>query len=83
VGDLTVNLFPILIFVQPSPAPVGSPIQSNGFHDPSEVDILREQLQSRDSKIMELEKEAALLRDQKTMIELEVGYLSSLSCGLN
>jgi E3 ubiquitin-protein ligase BRE1 len=63
--------------VQPSPAPVASPIQSNGFPNPSEVDILQEQLQSRDSKIMELEKEAALLRDQKTMIELEVGCLSS------
>jgi len=32
---------------------------------------------------MELEKEAALLRDQRTMVELEVGYLSLLSCGLN
>ncbi|KIM45233.1 hypothetical protein M413DRAFT_441916 [Hebeloma cylindrosporum] len=55
----------------PSPAPVLSPVQSNGFQNPSEVDFLRDQLQSRDSKIMELEKEAALLRDQKTMIELE------------
>jgi E3 ubiquitin-protein ligase BRE1 len=63
--------------VQPSPAPVASPIPSNGFPDSLEIDILQEQLQSRDTKIMELEKEAALLRDQKTMIELEVGCLFS------
>ncbi|KAF8973107.1 BRE1 E3 ubiquitin ligase-domain-containing protein [Flammula alnicola] len=59
----------------PSPAPVPvaitSPIRSNGIHDSPERDILVEQIKARDLKILELEKEAALLRDEKTMIELE------------
>ncbi|KAF8904461.1 hypothetical protein CPB84DRAFT_1845408 [Gymnopilus junonius] len=45
--------------------------QSNGFHDSSEIEILQEQIKARDLKILELEKETALLRDQKTMVELE------------
>jgi hypothetical protein len=31
-----------------------------------------ERIKARDAKILELEKETALLRDEKTMIELEV-----------
>ncbi|CAA7261702.1 unnamed protein product [Cyclocybe aegerita] len=54
-----------------TPAAASPHTQSNGFHDPSEVEVLNEQLRTRDAKIMDLEKEAALLRDQKTMIELE------------
>ena len=47
-------------------------IQQNGIHDSTELDILREQIKSRDTKIVELEKEAALLRDEKDMLTLEV-----------
>ncbi|KAJ3508382.1 hypothetical protein NLJ89_g5785 [Agrocybe chaxingu] len=54
-----------------TPAAASPHTQSNGFHDPSEVEVLNEQLRARDAKIMDLEKEAALLRDQKTMIEME------------
>ncbi|PPR05855.1 hypothetical protein CVT26_010135 [Gymnopilus dilepis] len=50
----------------PSPA-----VQTNGVHDSSEIDVLQEQILARDIKIIELEKEAALLRDQKTMLELD------------
>ena len=51
-------------------------IQNNGFHDmSSELQVLQEQLKARDAKIVELEKEAALLRDEKTMIQLEVRIL--------
>ncbi|KDR75197.1 hypothetical protein GALMADRAFT_69292 [Galerina marginata CBS 339.88] len=57
---------------KPSPSVSAlSPVQTNGNHDNTEMEILLEQLTSRDTKIIELEKEAALLRDQKTMMELE------------
>ncbi|KAF8200665.1 BRE1 E3 ubiquitin ligase-domain-containing protein [Pholiota molesta] len=57
----------------PAPSPLTTPphIQGNGTHDSSEVDTLMERIKARDAKILELEKETALLRDEKTMIELE------------
>jgi E3 ubiquitin-protein ligase BRE1 len=37
-----------------------------------DLEILREQVKRREAKIIELEREAALLRDQKTILELDV-----------
>ena len=56
---------------------IGTPIiQNNGYHEvSSELQVLQDQLKARDAKIMELEKEAAVLRDEKTMIQLEVRSL--------
>ena len=56
---------------------IGTPIiQNNGYHDvSSELQVLQDQLKARDAKVMELEKEAAVLRDEKTMIQLEVRTL--------
>lgn len=65
-------IFSRLICVQPSSIPATPVIQQNGIHDSTELDILREQIKSRDTKIVELEKEAALLRDEKDMLTLEV-----------
>lgn len=50
----------------------------NGTHDSSEIDSLMERIKLKDAKILELEKEAALLRDEKTMMELEVSTLSTM-----
>ncbi|KAF9482162.1 BRE1-domain-containing protein [Pholiota conissans] len=58
----------------PSPVPSPAPrplIQENGVHDSSETDVLLEQIKVRDAKIQELEHEAALLRDEKTMMDVE------------
>ncbi|KAH9485124.1 E3 ubiquitin-protein ligase BRE1 [Psilocybe cubensis] len=55
----------------PSPIAVGSPVHTNGIHDASEFDILREQIKLRDAKIVELEKETAILRERKSMMEVE------------
>ncbi|TFK44380.1 hypothetical protein BDQ12DRAFT_672875 [Crucibulum laeve] len=48
------------------------PIQTNGVLDISQAAALHEQLQSRENKIRELEHEAALLRDEKTILELNL-----------
>lgn len=65
--------FHFLTFLWQSSA-AGTPIiQNNGFLDiSSELQLLGEQLKGRDAKIVELEKEAALLRDEKMMMQLEV-----------
>ncbi|KAF9049980.1 BRE1 E3 ubiquitin ligase-domain-containing protein [Panaeolus papilionaceus] len=55
-----------------SPAVSSTPNHVNGSHDSAEIDSLVEKVQRRDAKIAELENEAALLRDQKTMLELDV-----------
>ena len=48
-------------------------IPYNGFHEASsEIQILQEQLETRDTKIVDLEREAVLLRDEKTALQLEV-----------
>jgi hypothetical protein len=48
-------------------------IPYDGFHDASsEIQILVGQLKARDTKIVELEREAVLLRDEKTALQLEV-----------
>ncbi|KAF8813812.1 BRE1-domain-containing protein [Phlegmacium glaucopus] len=55
-------------------SPVASPsvpIQANGGRDTLDLEILQEQLKRREAKIIELEKEAALLKDQKTILELD------------
>ena len=54
-----------------------SPPASNGNYDPIELEVLREHIANRDAKIMELEKEAALLRDEKTILESDVCLASS------
>ncbi|PPQ99442.1 hypothetical protein CVT24_005249 [Panaeolus cyanescens] len=56
-----------------SPAASSStPNHTNGCHDSTEIDSLIDKVRRRDAKIAELETEAALLRDQKTMLELDV-----------
>ncbi|KAF8160794.1 BRE1 E3 ubiquitin ligase-domain-containing protein [Crassisporium funariophilum] len=50
------------------PAP---PVQGNGIHDTTELEILQEQLKNREAKIVDLEREAALLKDEKTILELD------------
>ena len=67
-----------LIFVQVSPLATAPPTQLNGFHGGSEIEALQGQLKARESQIVELEKEAALCRDQKTMLELEVSFFFHL-----
>ncbi|KAF9010533.1 BRE1 E3 ubiquitin ligase-domain-containing protein [Cyathus striatus] len=47
-------------------------LQSNGIHTSSEIEALNEQLQSRERQISELEKEASALRDEKTVLELNL-----------
>ena len=70
MGDLTVNAFSPLIFIQASPAP----IQPNESRDTLDFEILQEQVKRREAKIIELEREAALLKDQKTILELDVSH---------
>lgn len=62
----------LTVLLQSSAA--GTPIiQNNGYHDmSSEVQVFQDQLKARDAKIMELEKEGAVLRDEKMMMQLEV-----------
>jgi E3 ubiquitin-protein ligase BRE1 len=73
-----------LTLLQQSSA-VGTPIiQNNGCHDvPSELQVLQDQLNARDAKIVELEKEAAVLRDEKTMMQLEVGIFQVVTLNLS
>ena len=40
-----------------------------------DLEILQEQVKRREEKIFELEREAALLKDQKTILELDVSPL--------
>lgn len=47
-------------------------MQPNGIYDSSQIDNLTARVKAKDAKILELEKEAALLRDEKTMMEVEV-----------
>ncbi|KAF9568023.1 BRE1-domain-containing protein [Agrocybe pediades] len=54
----------------PAALPISS-AQANGMQDALEVETLRAQLKARESKIIELEREAAVLRDQKTMLDLQ------------
>lgn len=49
--------------------------QTNGVHDPLEAEILYDQVNSREAKIAELEQESAVLRDQVTLLEAEVGHM--------
>jgi E3 ubiquitin-protein ligase BRE1 len=53
---------------------IGTPtIPTNGYHDASsEMQVLQDQLNARDAKIAELEKETTVLRDEKTTMQLEV-----------
>jgi hypothetical protein len=41
------------------------------------LEILQEQVKRREAKIIELEREAALLKDQKTILELDVSHWNS------
>ena len=71
MGDLTVNeFFSPLIFIQASPAP----IQRKESRDTLDLEILQEHVKRREAKIIELEREAALLKDQKTILELDVSH---------
>ena len=74
MGDLTVNTFHLspLIFIQVSPPPAS--IQPNKSRDTLDLEILQEQVKRREAKIIELEREAALLKDQKTILELDVSH---------
>lgn len=60
-------LYPLILVQTPK-----SPPASSGSYDPIELEVLREHIANRDAKIMELEKEAALLRDEKTILESDV-----------
>lgn len=61
---------------------MASPNHSNGVHDTTEIEILQEKIKYRDLKIAELEKEAALLKDQKTMLEIDVSSGDNIHCSL-
>lgn len=41
------------------------------MHDVFELEALQELLKSRENKIIELERETAILRDEKTILQLE------------
>ncbi|KAF8070613.1 BRE1 E3 ubiquitin ligase-domain-containing protein [Lyophyllum atratum] len=58
-----------------SPEGSKSPAQANGICDPTELDIFRQQLATRETRIMELEREVAVVRDEKTLLENEVSQL--------
>ncbi|KAF8894030.1 hypothetical protein BD779DRAFT_1797962 [Infundibulicybe gibba] len=46
-------------------------LQNNGAQDTFEIEVLRDTVKSRDRRIDQLEQEAAVLRDQKTQLELQ------------
>ena len=71
MGDLTVDVFSTLIFIQVSPSTSSQPNESR---DTLDLEILQEQVKRREAKIIELEREAALLKDQKTILELDVSH---------
>ncbi|KAF9454051.1 BRE1-domain-containing protein [Macrolepiota fuliginosa MF-IS2] len=56
----------------PSQSSTPPPVHVNGAHDTHEVGILREQVKFRESKIIELERQVAALRDQYTVLESEM-----------
>lgn len=66
-----------------SPARSKSPPQGDGIRDQTEVQILQEQLKTREIKIRELEKEAALLRDEKTLLEADLQLIPLEKIGGN
>ncbi|KAF9469928.1 BRE1 E3 ubiquitin ligase-domain-containing protein [Collybia nuda] len=51
-------------------------VHGNGVYNPIELEILHEQLKSREIKIIGLEKELAAIRDDKTLLEAEFKCLS-------
>ncbi|RDB24923.1 E3 ubiquitin-protein ligase BRE1 [Hypsizygus marmoreus] len=55
-----------------SPESRNSPVHGNGICDPVELDVLRELVASREAKIAELERQAAVFRDEKTLLESEI-----------
>jgi E3 ubiquitin-protein ligase BRE1 len=57
--------------MQVSPSASIQPIESR---DTLDLEILQEQVKRREAKIIELEREAALLKDQKTILELDVSH---------
>ncbi|KAG5654397.1 hypothetical protein H0H81_003221 [Sphagnurus paluster] len=63
-----------------SPAVSGSasksPIHTNGISDPMEVDILRDQIVSRERRIMDLERECILQREGMGRLEADLKLLS-------
>ncbi|KAF5380344.1 hypothetical protein D9615_004567 [Tricholomella constricta] len=59
-----------------SPAGSKSPAHPNGICDPTELDALRDQVTARETRIMELEREAALIRDEKALLETDLRLLS-------
>ena len=68
---MTVDVFSTLIFIQVSPSTSSQPNESR---DTLDLEILQEQVKRREAKIIELEREAALLKDQKTILELDVSH---------
>ncbi|KAG5648585.1 hypothetical protein DXG03_003196 [Asterophora parasitica] len=59
-----------------SPAGSKSPAQPNGLYDPTEMDTLRDQVAVRETKIIELEREVAVIRDEKALLEADLQLLS-------
>ncbi|GLB37588.1 putative BRE1 E3 ubiquitin ligase [Lyophyllum shimeji] len=59
-----------------SPEGSHSPAHANGICDPTELDVLREQLMTREARIIELEREVAANRDQKALLESELKLMS-------
>jgi E3 ubiquitin-protein ligase BRE1 len=57
--------------MQVSPSASIQPVESR---DTLDLEILQEQVKRREAKIIELEREAALLKDQKTILELDVSH---------
>ncbi|KIK09930.1 hypothetical protein K443DRAFT_671248 [Laccaria amethystina LaAM-08-1] len=55
-----------------SPADVSQPPLKEHIHDVFELEALQELLKSRENKIIELERETAILRDEKTILQLEL-----------
>lgn len=66
-SSAVIILYPLILVQTPKSPPV-----NNGSYDPIELEVLREHIANRDAKIVELEREAALLRDEKTILESDV-----------
>jgi E3 ubiquitin-protein ligase BRE1 len=72
VGVLIIVILFLLILRQGSKSPVLT--QGNGGYNPTEFEIIQEQLKSREMRIIGLERELAAIRDDKTIVEAEVRW---------
>jgi hypothetical protein len=72
VGVLTIYSQSILISIKD----VSQPPLKEHIHDVFELEALQELLKSRENKIIELERETAILRDEKTILQLEARLIT-------